>query len=354
MVLALGVACLGVLGAFSPWIYGRIRCQVLLSRLEAGDDPAARRELVDGRHVEKAHERLLAARSMLLARNLVELAREGLLDGAPRRDAFELCFPAGFTEQPARVDPESRAPGQLVVVRTNGSVSEIVDARPWTKGSYRVEVPGSGGDAQEYLEYFVTGEGSEARLVFERCSRLLFPPNAKTVAERFRRETLDLTGVPDPLHLFPRRPRKTTLADGREAIELRLASLGSWRQFIPKRRLFDRSCSYAVLLDLDGGVADGGQREPFLLGHVAVSAATGTGQWFAEDAVLGKPIETLEQGSYWMTFVVPLAVARLEPLEKFRLLFRSAPAFAGKRGFEAPAADSPPFEREYYLPAWER
>lgn len=347
VVLGLGAAALGVLGAFSPWIYGRIRREVLLSRLERGDDPAARRELAQMRRTASAHERLVATRSEALARNLVELARDDRLDGPTRRDAFELLFPASFTEQavkdgaPVILPP----PGQLYVTCAKSSMCDVVAAGHWQKPTYRAEGPREGGEVEEYMEYFVTGEGPDTRLVYQRCSWVVFPPGAKTLSERMRVETQDLTDLPDPLNLFPGKPGKAVAPGGGEAVELFFGSMGTWRSFIPGRRLFDRSVSYAIFLD---------GAEPHFLGNVAVSAETGRGRWFAEDATRGKPVENLERGAHWVSFLVPASAARLEAFARFRLLFRPAPAFAEKRGFKVPAADSPAFEREYYLPAWEK
>jgi len=123
-----------------------------------------------------------------------------------------------------------------------------------------------------------------------------------------------------------------------------MAVMGPWRQFVPGLRLLDRSVSYGISLDRSRSTE--GAREPFLLGSIAVAG----GRWFAEDAVLEKPLATFASGPHWLSFRLPQAAAKLQPLDKVKFLFRPDPGFAQKNGFHAAAADSPPFEREYYVP----
>jgi hypothetical protein len=51
---------------------------------------------------------------------------------------------------------------------------------------------------------------------------------------------------------------------------------------------------------------------------------------------------------------VPDSAAKIEPFHRLKLLFRPAPEFAAEHGVSVPEADSPPFEREMYLPPAER
>ena len=115
------------------------------------------------------------------------------------------------------------------------------------------------------------------------------------------------------------------------------------------RKLYDGSVAHAVYLDRSGE-----KKEPFLLGYVGVSANTALGKWFAEDAVLMKPLENLDRGAHWISFHVPRGVARLEPLSKFKLLFRPSPSFAERNGFQVSVSECQPFEREFYLPLLEK
>jgi hypothetical protein len=350
-VLWLGLAALAVVGAFSPRIYRRVRSEILLARLERGDDPSARRELADLRCLERAGERLRATRNESLARNLVELARDGRLAGPTRRDAFDLVYPVSFVPGPAKrtMEASGRPRDQLIVTNTKSSMSAVTAIGPWQKHTLVVSEP-----LDQYTEYFVAGEGDEARLVYQRLAIAIFPPDASTPDERMRVELEDLTDQPDLLGYSFGRPRRARTADGAEAVELRLGSAGTWRQFIPRRRLLDRSVSYEISIERASAAERSARAGPLLLARVAVSAESGEGRWFAEDATRGKPVEDIEKGSNWIRCLVPASTMRLEPLDRVRLLFRSAPAFAEKHGFKAPAADSPPFEREGYLPDWEK
>jgi hypothetical protein len=177
---------------------------------------------------------------------------------------------------------------------------------------------------------------------------VIFPPDAQSIGERFRVESEDLTDVPDPLNFYLAPPRSAALPGGLPALELRMGVMGPWRQLVPGLRLLDRSVSYGILLDRSH--LEEGAREPFLLGRIAVSMEAADGRWFAEDAVLERPIATFASGPHWLSLRLPSSAARLKPFEKVRFLFRPDPGFAQKNGFQAPAADSPPFERDYYLP----
>jgi len=351
IVLALGLGALGTLGGMAPWAYRRIHVEALLARLEEGPDESARKEILAERALGLAGERLLVTRDPELARNLVEIAGEGLLQGPSRRAAFDVLYPVQLALPKSAetvLDPTSRLKGrQLVSVKAQESNWELVKVEPWCdSGIAPVLGPGR---LAEHVQYFIAGEGDNARLVFQRALFVLddFDPTGN--GPGFRTVEQDLTAVPDPINLYLRRPRRVILPSGESALELRVASMGTWRQFIPGRRLYDGSVAYKVFLDRSGE-----RKEPFLLGRVAVSAARGAGKWFAEDDVLGKKLENLDRGSHWIDWTVPESSARLHSLQKLRLLFRPAPSYAQELGFEVSATNCLPFEREYYLPEPER
>ncbi|MBI4601953.1 MAG: hypothetical protein HY721_08330 [Planctomycetes bacterium] len=349
LVLALGAAALGTAGLLSPWVYDRTRFEVLAFRLERGEGSAVE-GLAEARYAPRLLERYRSTRNEALAGPLVELAREGKLGPRERRELFDLRFAATFTEQAPPALPAlpaaTAAREALVAARVNRSVWELVHAGRWLPATYRIEVPAEGGVFQ-YLEHFIAGEGTEARLVHLRSSSVLCPPGARTVGERFRVETEDLTGVPDVLGPYLAPPRKAASAGGEEAVELRFAFVGPWRQFVPRLRLFERSVAYSLHLERPG-------QEPLHLADVAVAADAAAGRWFAEDAIARAPVPDMERGAHRVEVRVPRGAARLEPFAKLRVLFRPAPAFAARCGFEAPASGSPPFERECYLPPFER
>src|SRR2546426_5564339 len=242
---ALGFLVVALLGALSPWAYDRVRCELLLRRLERGEDLEARRELANPRYAERVWNRMSEAargkgegeKARRFAQPLIDLASRGEIEPRARRDAFDICIPARFDEGPWRgsgagLGRLGTGDTQLYTLRANGMLSEFVDASPWQETLYWVAVP-QGGGVQEYVEYFLQGKGAGARLVFLRASWVIFPPDAKSIGERIRVETEDLTDVPDPLNFYLAPPVSLMLPGGVPALELRMAVMGPWGQVVP-------------------------------------------------------------------------------------------------------------------------
>ncbi len=357
LVLAFGIGALGGIGGMAPWVYRWIRVEQIIAQLEAGDNVAARAALVAVKGLDRATERLLQTRSAAIAANFVELAVEGHLPGIARNEAFNLQFPLWLHDPKTRgaeTNGVARRGRTVVTVRAQDSLWELLDYRSSWGPQSILPLPSSG-RVELYVQYFLAGEGADARLVHHRSVWVVHPTGSEG-SERdasgtpiFRVEMQDLTDVPDPIQLFPRRPVAVILPTGESALEIRLASMGTWRQFVPGRRLYNGSVAYAIYLDRSGV-----KKDPFLLGYVGVSAATSLGTWFAEDAVLGEPIVDLDKGAHRISLHVPRSAAILETFSKVKLLFRPAPSFAERNGFQVSAPECLPFERELRIPAFER
>jgi len=354
----LGLAALACMLCLAPWIQGWIRGQILLRRLEAHYDPEAARELADAGREEWILPRFQSAAPgadsrQALAWNIIFLARVGKASSEARRAAFEAAFPPHFSAGPMSalsLPPELLEHTTLTTARKRGAIWDVVYVGEWSDRTYGVE-PRVPGDVQAYVEWFVDLNDPAPRLVYGRCSWLIFPAAAGGLAGSLRVETEDLTDVPDPLQLYLRPPARAG-GTGERGVELRVASLGTWRQFIPKRYLFDQSVSYEVLLELGGGSAP--PREPLRLGTIAVAADTAAGRWFAASAAPGAEPTPIDRGAHLFSFWVPASATEIEPLDRIHLLFRPLPSFAESCGFRATAGDSPPFDRWHYVPAFEQ
>jgi hypothetical protein len=351
VLVASGVAAVGVLAALLPRAYEVARREVLISRLEKGDDPEARRELADPRHAARLHARLRESASPRLVGPLIDLAAERRLDPAIRADVFDRFLQPEFTDgsqvrasvtkEPGPIFPEGC---QVFVSMARSGTTEFVDLGEWTGRSYTVPRQSTNGDVVQFMEWFVIGEGPGARLVHQRLTWVIIPPGEPSGPLRI--ETEDLTDSPDPLTFFLGRPMKAKGPGDEPVTVLQLGTFGSWRQFVPGLPRLEKAFSYAVYLDRPE--ADGG---PFLLGWVAATEVNPAGRgrivWRGRS-------EIVVGGTVVLALAVPESAARLEPFQKLKLLFRPAPEFAAESGVTAPEADSPPFEREMYLPPAER
>jgi hypothetical protein len=350
VLIASGLAAIGVLAAITPWAYDVIRREVLIARLERGDDDA-RRELADPRHAPRLHALIRESRSSRLAAPLIDLAAARRLDPAIRADIFDRFFRPAFTDgsevraSTRKVEGQIFPEGcQIFVSMARSSTTQFVDLGEWTGRSYTVPRLSTNGDVVQFMEWFVIGQESDARLVHQRSTVVIIPPGPPGTP--FRVESEDMTDSKDPLAFFLGRPFRAKSSAGVSGTFLLLGSFGPWRQFIRGGTTLDQAFSYAIHLDLPGE-AEG----TFLLGWFAAHAE-GPGRWARHwRSALDRGPEG--KGGMVVGFV-PDSVATLEPLQKLRFLFRPAPGFAAERGISAPEADSPPFERELYLPPAER
>ena len=359
MVAAVAVGALGVLLAIAPTVYDRIRTEVLLRRLESEPDTNAWKALSEPRHAEVVLDRYMRAHdadpsnqgASRLAGPLLTLAVEGALPASVRLAFFERIYP--FTLQCQSIIGRRYPPpfaigrlptAQLVVLRIQGDGAMPIDlGRMWSTSLHDCPDPGPGDDLAQYVEYFVAGKSPDARLVFERSTWVIFPSAANRAQGPRFLATEDLTDSPDAFQWFPCRPRELSKPGETPALELRFASRGSWRQFIPGMNRIPRSAAYSVALDRSGKTPPG---EPYPLGKVAIMTS---GAWHAESAVTG-PIPHMDQGAHWVYFPVPESEAKFEPFSRIRLIFTPDPDYARQKGFDAEGLV--PFTRDIFLPPW--
>jgi len=362
IVLAtVAVGALGVILAVAPTAYDRVRTEVLLRRLETGDEEA-RAALTQPRYAARILERCMElydsqpGTSTQLVLPLLDLASAGSLVPGARQIVFERFYP--FSLECQGIAPQQ--PGfkvalmlrhdvhqPLLLVQGDGAQLIRSSAADWWEwGPYSCPDPGPGDDLAQYVECFVAGKGFEARLAYERSIWVFFPSAANRAQGPRFLATEDLTDSPDPFHWFPCRPRELSKPGEPPGLELRFASRGSWRQFIPRMDRIPRSAAYSVALDRSGQAPP---REPYALGKVAVIDVEPTGVWHAESAVTG-PIANMDQGAHWVYFPVPESEAKLEPFSRIRLIFTPDPEYARAKGFEADGMM--PFTRDIFLPPW--
>lgn len=353
VTLVLGAAALAVLCAFLPWIYREIRGRILVARLERGLDPGAAEELATNpRGLAFGARRLLEPGDHVahLARNWVELIRAGVQVPGGRAEAFDATWgfrlkaPVSGLMSLEGVPPLEEA--RLIHGRVFGSSFEVLEGGPWE--STGVSAESSPQRLAVHLQYFLDGPPPNSHLVYLRLVRILEASRDVRLSGQepgFELEMEDLTDVPDLLGLFLRPPGTATLPGGEPALELRLASHGTWRRFVPGMRLLERSVSYSVWLERSA--AEGG---PFLLGRIAADARGPLPTWYGEDAVLGAPLPGIERLPHQFSLHIPRSVAQLGPLQRFQLGFRPDPDFAARCGFTVQGTDSLPFLRTHRLP----
>jgi hypothetical protein len=353
VLAASAVAAIGVLAALAPRAYDAARREVLIARLEKGDDPEARRELADPRHAARLHARLRDSGNARLVGPLIDLAAERKLDPVIRAEVFDRFLRPDFTDGSGTrtinvvmgagsIFPEGC---KVFVSMARSGTTEFVDLGEWTGRSYTVPRQSSNGDVVQFMEWFVIGEGRDARLVHQRSTWVIIPPGPGGTP--FRIETEDMTDSKDPQGFLLGRPVFAQSVDGVPGTFLRFGFFGSWRQFFPGQASLQQAFSYAIYLDLQGQ-AEG----PHLLGWIEAGPRRTSSQWGRRwRSAFDRDPEGLLG-----TFVgfVPETTARLEPFQKLKLLFRPAPEFAAEHGISAPEVDSPPFEREMYLTPAER
>ena len=367
-IILVGVAAgaVGVLLAIAPTAYDRMRTEVLLRRLESGPDTDAWKALSEPRHAERVLERYIRAHdedpasdaAARLACPLLEAAIEGFLPASARPMFFKRFYPFGLQCQsivPRFPRGGYRPPfaigglpgAELIVLLVRGDGATPIDlGHAWYSVSpHSCPDPGPGDDLAQYVEYFVA-KAPEARLAFERSTWVVFPSAANRAQGPRFLATEDLTDSPDPFHWFPCRPRELGKPGEPTGIELRFASRGSWRQYIPGMDRIPRSAAYSVALDRSGQTPP---REPYPLGKIAVVDVEPSGAWHAESTATG-PIPNMDRGAHWVHFPVPESEAKLEPFSRIRLIFTPDPDYARAKGFEADGL--PPFTRDIFLPPW--
>ena len=357
---AVAAAALGVILAVAPTAYERVRTEVLLRRLEQGDEEA-RAALAQPQYAARILERCIQlyddepGSSTNLVTPLLDLACTGSLYPHVRSVVFERFYP--FTLECQSVAP-LQLPGFKVKLMLRKDVQLFIHlvkgdgAQPirmsseWDWGPYSCPDPAPGDDLAQYVEYFVAGKGPEARIACERSTWVVFPSAANRAQGPRFVATEDLTDSSDPFHWFPCRPRELSKPGEPPGLVLRFASRGSWRQFIPRLDRIPRSAAYSVALDRSGQAPP---REPYPLGKVALIDVEPSGAWHAESAVTG-PIPNMDQGAHWVYFPVPESEAKFEPFSRIRLIFTPDPDYARSKGFEID--DLPPFTRDIFLPPW--
>jgi hypothetical protein len=345
-----------VLASLAPMAYDWVRTEVWLSRLERGEDDGAEDALTEPRHAARVLERYLEVdarrpqsdEAKRLAEPLVRLAFGRTLSPGMRQTLFDRRYPFVLECQQIMipVQPEALVPGFLVHAQGDG-VQLVAAAWNLRKATYPCPEPRPHDDVAQYIEYFLSGDDQQSKLVHKRSTWVLFPSAASASRGPQVLATEDLTETPDPIAWFAGRPREVSGPGAMPVIELRFASLGSWRQYIRGMDRIERSAAYAVALDRS---AESPPREPYPLGKVALLDVEPSGRWFAESAFTG-PIPDMDQGAHWVQFPVPGSEAKLDPVGRIRLIFTPDPEYARANGFEA-AADLAPFTREFYLPPW--